>query len=176
MNFSKIDEFLKNRENPCAVRRGVACSIALGLLGPSREHYDALRKKRSRFYSPGNYFFGSVSQKYDFWENFSKFVHPKCHSCEDRGAPATLQPVPAYYWMCVVRCTAGFSPRKLHGGIRGHYPTIPNFSKIMNFEKFELPQKWNLRKSKIFPMNITSKRTRTQILVLWGWVYPLQML
>ena len=111
-----------------------------------------------------------------FWEISQKSTYSKHHSCEGRGVPATRWPVPVYHWMCVVRCAAGFYPRRLHGGIRGHYPGIQNFSKIMNFEKFEFARKWNLRKSKIFPMNITSKCIRTQILSLWGWVYPLQIL
>ena len=101
-----------------------------------------------------------------FWEISQKSTYSRYHSCEDRWVPATLRPVPVYHWMCVVRGAAGLYPRRLHGGMRGHYPTIPNFSKIMIFEKFEFARKWNLRKSKIFPMNIISKCIRIQILSL----------
>ena len=154
----------------------VGCPVALGLLGPSREHYDTLRKKLFRLYSPGNYFFGPVSQKFDFLRNFSKNTDSGYHSCEDRGVPATRRPVPVYYRMCVVRPAVGFCSGRLHGGVGRHYPGITISQKRIFFEKFEFAPKWNLRKSKIFPMNITSKRTRTQILILWGWVYPLQIL
>ena len=118
----KIWEFLKNRRNPSARRRCVVWSVGLGLLGPSREYPDTLRKNSGVSKLTGAIFSAEFLKNSIFWEISQKSTYSRYHSCEDRWVPATLRPVPVYHWMCVVRGAAGFYARRLHGGIRGHYP------------------------------------------------------
>ena len=160
VSFSKIADFLKNRGN--SERWEILLDAPLLLAswvhpGNTLMHYE---KNCGLPKTIGAIFSGQFLKNTDFWEISQKYIHSGYNSCECRVVSATWRPIPVYYWVYGVRCAAGISSGKLHSGIRRHYPGMQNFSKIIIFEKFELSKKWNLRKSKIFPTNITSKCIR----------------